>query len=943
MYDYFLKSSGLSPDSVAYIDNLYEIYLSDPSRLERSWSDFFDSLQALGHVDQSQDAVRSLFAHLARQSRPSLAQSTVLDQSVSTQSASAQCMVSRWIEAYRNQGYRAGDYDPLGRIKPESPEEIKRAHFGLSDSDQTAYETNGVFDKPAKLLAIEAHLSAAYAHHIGCESQHIASNQERMWLFDQMEHQPVYSADEQKKLLRILAQSEGMEQYLGIHFVGQKRFSLEGAESFIVLVDSLIHRAAESGVDRVVMGMAHRGRLNTLVNVMGMSAEDLCDQFSGKKTHGDTSGDVKYHSGRHAYRRISGREIGLTLAFNPSHLEAIVPVVMGMARARQDSLTDAVDSRSVLPILVHGDAAISGQGVVMEALNMSKTPANNVQGSVHIVINNQVGFTTDLSSEARSSESCTDIAKTYGYPIFHVNGDDPEAVVTVSRMALAYRQRFGKSVFINLVTYRRHGHNEADEPAHTQPMMYAYIRKHPSTFSIYANNLIAQSVMDDASVKALQQEIKQRMGRGDCLIDDLLSSSSKRDQRKSIWHKFLHKTWKTPHKTSFSKKRFLALAKAMAASLEGVNLHRQIANLMKQRAEMTAETMPVRWGYAELMAYATLIDEGYSIRIVGEDACRGTFAHRHAVIHDTQNGHMVTPLHHLPDSKAKCSIYNASLSEFASMGFEYGYAITDPNTLVVWEAQFGDFANGAQVIIDQFLSSGWQKWQRLCGLVLFLPHGYEGMGPEHSSARLERFLQLCAEHNMQVCVPSNAAQIFHLIRRQMQRSYRKPLVVMTPKSLLRLPEAMSPMDDLTSGKFQCVIDDVSVKSKKIKRVLLCSGKSYYDLSAMRAEHQLEGVAIVRVEQLYPFPYDDLKVVLQSYAAVDTIVWCQEEPRNQGAWYMKRHCIIACLSGKQRLFYAGRSRFASPACGYPALHKKQQALWLAQALGLESLVEEDHEL
>ena len=936
MYDAFLKSSGLSPDSMAYVDGLYELYLQDASQLPEAWVAFFDGLQQPGHADQSQQQVSDLFGLLAQQHAPAASAAGPAMSADGQQQA-----VWRWIEAYRLQGCRAGDYDPLGFVKPEHVPALTPAYYGLSIDDKTLFDAVDLFDAPQTVAAIEARLKAVYSHHIGCESMHIHNEAERAWLAEQMTHatDPL-AEEEQKDVLQQLALAEGMEQYLGIQYVGQKRFSLEGAESFIVFVDGLIRQAVPLGLRRVVMGMAHRGRLNTLVNVMGMDAGTLCAKFAGSKTYGDTSGDVKYHLGHRARRAISGETIDVSLAFNPSHLEAIVPVVMGMSRSYQDRLSHEV-SGSVMPILVHGDAAISGQGVVMESLNMSKTPANNVHGSVHVVINNQVGFTMSADEEARSSEACTDIAKVYGYPVFHVHGDDPEAVLRVARMASAYRMRFKKSVFVNLVSYRRHGHNEADEPAHTQPMMYAVIRKRPTTFTLYAKQLSDSGVLSEADVTALKQSVRDKMAAGDHLIDDVVLDK-KRDKKDLIWDQYLHKSWQDKADTSFPKARFKALAKAMAASVKDVDLHRQIAHLMKQRADMTEETMPVRWGYAETMAYATLMDEGYTIRLMGEDAERGTFAHRHAVVHDVKTGEKVTPLHHIPVKDGQFNVYNSSLSEFATMGFEYGYAITDPKTLVIWEAQFGDFANGAQVIIDQFLSSGWQKWQRLCGLVLFLPHGYEGMGPEHSSARLERFLQLCAQHNLQVCVPSNAAQIFHLLRRQMKRAYRKPLVVMTPKSLLRLPAAMSPMSDVVSGSFQTVIVDDDVPPKKAKRILLCSGKSYYDLKAAIEADNVDGIVLMRIEQLYPFPYELLKAALKRYASVHDVIWCQEEPRNQGAWYIKRHCFEACLSGKQRLSYAGRARFAAPACGYPALHKKQQALWVAQALGLEPLVDEDHE-
>ncbi|MBT5799163.1 MAG: 2-oxoglutarate dehydrogenase E1 component, partial [Alphaproteobacteria bacterium] len=733
-----MDNSFLTGTNATFVAEMYQRWKQHPNSVDTDWSDWFANLDslAIGELDEQSPSWGRPKSKVVGATDPEASIKAVAKGIAGNRDLLATDVRSATLDslraimlirAYRVRGHLIANLDPLNLQDKEIHPELDPETYGftLEDFDRPIFINYVLGLEIASVNEILAVLKETYCSTIGVEFMHIQDPAQKAWIQERIEaigNRTEFTERGKIAIYEKLLAAENFEQFLHKKYIGTKRFGLDGGEALVPALEQILKRGGQMGLKEVVVGMAHRGRLNILHNVLDKPFRAIISEFLGNPANPEEaggSGDVKYHMGASADRQFDDDEIHLSLAPNPSHLEIVDPVVIGRVRAKQ-AQRSSHDFKEVLGIILHGDAAFAGQGVVAETFAFSALRGYRTGGTIHIVVNNQIGFTTS-PAYSRSSPYPTDVAKMVMSPIFHVNGDDPEAVVTVSRMALAYRQRFGKSVFINLVTYRRHGHNEADEPAHTQPMMYAYIRKHPSTFSIYANNLIAQSVMDDASVKALQQEIKQRMGRGDCLIDDLLSSSSKRDQRKSIWHKFLHKTWKTPHKTSFSKKRFLALAKAMAASLEGVNLHRQIANLMKQRAEMTAETMPVRWGYAELMAYATLIDEGYSIRIVGEDACRGTFAHRHAVIHDTQNGHMVTPLHHLPDSKAKCSIYNASLSEFASMGFEYGYAITDPNTLVVWEAQFGDFANGAQVIIDQFLSSGWQKWQRLCGLVLFLP------------------------------------------------------------------------------------------------------------------------------------------------------------------------------------------------------------------------------
>ena len=739
-----------------------------------------------------------------------------------------------------------------------------------------------------------------------------------------MRSSPNYEAKTRKHLLERLTAAEGLEKYLGSRYPGVKRFGLEGGESLIPCLDELIQRAGSYGAKEIVLGMAHRGRLNVLVNTLGKNPKDLFDEFEGKKMADSGSGDVKYHQGFSSNVMTEGGEIHLALAFNPSHLEIVSPVVEGSVRARQTRRNDT-DGSQVVPIIMHGDAAFAGQGVVMETFQMSQTRGFGIGGTIHIVINNQVGFTTSKQEDARSTEYCTDVAKMVQAPILHVNADDPEAVMFVTQMAMDYRKEFGGDVVIDLVCYRRRGHNEADEPSATQPVMYDKIRKLKSTRSLYADKLVEEGILSDEDAKKMETEYRDALDNGEHVVKSLVKEPN--TELYVDWTPYLGHEWTAKCKTSVTLKNIQRLGKKLTHVPEGFSIQRQVQKIVEDRKKMTAGALGLNWGYGEMMAYASLLDEGHPIRITGQDVGRGTFSHRHAILHNQKDGDTYTSLANLSEKQPRFEIYDSLLSEEAVMAFEYGYATTTPDALIVWEAQFGDFSNGAQVVIDQFLTSGEHKWGRLCGLTLLLPHGYEGQGPEHSSARLERFLQLAAEHNIQVCVPTTPSQVFHMLRRQVKRPLRKPLVAITPKSLLRHKEATSDLDDLTSGTFQTILPEKEPSDpRKVTRLILCSGKVYYDLLEKKKTDGRDDVVIFRIEQLYPFPGDDLDELLAPYTKLKNAVWCQEEPMNQGAWYCSQHhmrAALARLNPKLYLEYAGRDASAAPAAGYMSVHVEQQ--------------------
>jgi len=784
------------------------------------------------------------------------------------------------------------------------------------------------------LRDIVAQLKHIYCGKIGAEFAHVSASRERLWLQERFQDGRMsqrFSNEERKTLLRQLTAAEGLERYLATRYPAQKRFSLEGGDSLIPMVDDLIQQAGIAGVEEIVVGMAHRGRLNVLVNVVGKSPQALFSEFEGKYDahHLQGSGDVKYHKGYSADTGTPGGNVHVVLAFNPSHLEIVNPVVEGSVRARQQRRNDLAGDK-VVPVLIHGDAAFAGQGVIMETLQLSQARGFYTGGTVHLIINNQVGFTTSDSRDTRSTLYCSDPAKMIEAPIFHVNGDDPESVVFVTRLALEYRMQFHKDVVIDLVCYRRLGHNEADEPAATQPTMYQAIRQFPTTRQRYAEFLTNEGVLTGADVDAMVEQYRRELDEGKTQAKRSLGLIG--NQHTVDWSKYNQADWHESVQTGVPIATLSELGATLTKVPANFTLHRQVARIVQDREKMLAGQLPFDWGCAETLAYATLLSEGFEVRITGQDSGRGTFFHRHAVWHDQTTGSTYTALQNISPAQPRFTVIDSLLSEEAVLGFEYGFSTTDPSCLTIWEGQFGDFANGAQVVIDQFISSGESKWGRVCGLTLLLPHGYEGQGPEHSSARLERFLQLSAENNMQVCVPSTPAQMFHMLRRQMRRSLRKPLVVMTPKSLLRHKLSVSKLEDLTQGQFKNVIDEVDdIETAKVKRIVFCSGKVYFDLLEARRNYGLHDVAIVRIEQLYPFPTEEYAAIVARYQNARDVVWCQEEPQNQGAWYQIRHRLQGPLSSKDQLLYSGRAPAAAPATGIAKMHAEQQVELVDAAL------------
>ena len=924
----FARSSQLGANG-AFVEDLYEQYLVAPDSVEPKWRQYFDGLgggKDGGAPDVPHSAVIARIADAGRQaSRGALAGGDERER-----------QVGRLITAYRSRGHLAADIDPLGLLqKPEAPD-LALGFHGLTEADLgSEFSTGGVGGhdrmRLGELLGL---LKATYTGPIGSEFMHISDAEQRHWLYERLERAGgrfQRSAEERRRILERLTAADGLERYLGTKYVGQKRFSLEGGDALIPLMDTTIQRAGSQGAKEVVVGMAHRGRLNVLVNTLGKPPRQLFDEFEGKfgHVHSDLAhqGDVKYHMGFSADVATPGGPVHLALAFNPSHLEIVDPVVAGSVRSRQVRRGEAGRDQ-VLPILIHGDAAFAGQGVVMELFQMSQARGFAVGGTLHIVVNNQVGFTTSERQDARSTLYCTDVAKMVDAPVLHVNGDDPDAVVFCAELALDFRNTFHKDVVIDLVCYRRHGHNEADEPAATQPLMYQVIRKHKTPRELYAARLVADGAIAEADAQALVDAYRDKLDAGAITTEVV---AVKPDEFTVDWSVYLKGRLGDAVDTRVDGARLRELAIAINDVPGEVKLHPRVAKIYEDRRRMAAGELPADWGFAENLAYATLLDEGFRLRLVGQDCGRGTFFHRHAILHEQTADQYVLPLRRLVDNPADVTIIDSLLSEEAVMAFEYGYATADPMTLDIWEAQFGDFANGAQVVIDQFLSSGEAKWGRLCGLTLLLPHGYEGQGPEHSSARLERFLQLCALDNMIVCAPTTPAQDFHMTRRQMRMRTRKPLVVMTPKSLLRHKLAVSSLDELAEGEFQRLIPDSTAGAKKARRVVVCSGKVYYDLLEEAQKRGLKDVALVRVEQLYPFPRPELKAELKRLSAAAEVVWCQEEPQNQGAWYQIRHHLQACLAPKQTLHYAGRPRSPSPAVGHFADHVREQNALVADAL------------
>jgi 2-oxoglutarate dehydrogenase E1 component len=940
MMQQFRSNSYLFGGNAPYVEELYEAYLDNPGSVPDNWRSYFDALQNVpatdgsDHRDVAHAPVIESFAQRAK-ANAFMVKTSSADLAV----ARKQVHVQSLIAAYRFLGSRWADLDPLKRQERPKIPELEPSFYDLTESDMdiTFSATNTYFTKSEHmtLREIVQALRETYCGSIGTEYMHITDPTEKRWWQERLENvraKPAFSVEKKKHILERLTASEGLERFLHTKYVGQKRFSLEGGESFIAAMDELIQLAGEKGVQEIVIGMAHRGRLNVLVNTLGKQPKELFQEFEHTAPEDLPAGDVKYHQGFSSDVSTPGGPVHLSLAFNPSHLEIVNPVVEGSVRARMDRRGDA-RADQVLPVLVHGDAAFAGQGVNQETLALAQTRGYTTGGTVHIIINNQIGFTTSDPRDLRSTLYCTDIVKGVESPVLHVNGDDPEAVVFAVQLALEYRMAFRKDVVLDIICFRKLGHNEQDTPSLTQPLMYKKIGAHPGTRKLYADKLSAQGLgatLGDDMAKAY----RAAMDEGRHTIDPVLTDY----QRKYAvdWSPYLGKKWTDGGDTAIPLAEWKRLSERLTTIPESVTPHQLVKKVYADRAAMGRGEINVDWGMGEHMAFASLVASGYPVRLSGEDCGRGTFTHRHAVIHDQNRekwdvGSYV-PLENVADKQAPFVVIDSILSEEAVLAFEYGYAGSDPNSMVIWEAQFGDFANGAQVVIDQFIASGEVKWGRANGLTMMLPHGYEGQGPEHSSARLERFMQLAADNNMQIVQPTSASQIFHVLRRQMVRMFRKPLVIMTPKSLLRNKDATSPLGEFTRGEFRTVIGEVdeTIDNSKVKRMIACSGKVYYDLVKKRAEKKAFDTAIIRVEQLYPFPHKAFAAEVKKYPNLTDLVWCQDEPQNQGAWFFVQHYIHENMLDGQKLGYAGRPASASPAVGYAHLHQEQQKALLDQA-------------
>ena len=938
MMNQLFSNSLLFGGNAPFVEELYENYLNDPTAVPPEWREYFDKLSLLpGGVarDVPHLPVVAAFAEQARQGGyRALAAQPVDDKK--------QVAVLQLIEAYRTMGTRWANLDPLKRLARPRLVELEPGFYGLGDGDVNTHYNVGSFLAVPERATFGQILDAVretYCGTLGIEYMYINNSAEKRWLEARIE--PVrakgtYTSAQKLRFLERLTAAETLERYLHTKYVGQKRFSLEGGEALIVALDELVRVAGAGGTDDIVVGMAHRGRLNVLVNTLGKAPSMLFAEFEGKKSEELTAGDVKYHMGFSSTVSTPGGPCQLTLAFNPSHLEIVNPVVAGSVYSRQYRRGEG-SKQKVLPVIVHGDAAVAGQGVNQEMLNFAQTRGYGTGGTLHIVVNNQIGFTTSDPRDLRSSTYCTDIFKMVDAPIFHVNGDDPEAVALAVRLAVEFRQEFSKDVVIDIVCFRKLGHNEQDEPMVTQPLMYKRVSAHPGTRQLYADKLVAEGVLPGDGPEDMIRSYREHLDRGELLYNPVLAGYT--NPLVIDWTPFLSKTYIDNCDTTVPLKEIRRLAERLTSTPEGFTLHSRVRKIIDDRRLMGQGSQPVDWGMAENLAYASLLVSGHGVRISGEDVGRSTFFHRHAVLHDQKRERWdegsYVPLANLQEKQANFQCFDSVLSEEAVLAFEYGYATSNPFDLTIWEAQFGDFANGAQVVIDQFIASGEAKWGRACGLTLFLPHGYEGQGPEHSSARIERFMQLCAEMNMEVCQPSTPAQVFHMLRRQAIRKQRRPLVVFTPKSLLRHKDAVSTLDELSKGQFQHIIGEVDpLDAKKVTRVIFCSGKLYYDLVAARRERNIGHIAIARIEQLYPFPQAAFQAEMAKYPKSTEVVWCQDEPRNQGAWYWiaSRNHLSRSLSSKQQLLLVSRPASPSPAAGYYSKHNAQQKSLIDSAFG-----------
>jgi 2-oxoglutarate dehydrogenase E1 component len=943
MMQQYRSNSYLFGGNAPYVEEMYEAYLDNPGSVPDNWREYFDALQNVPAVDgtASRDVPHAPVIESFAQRAKSNA-FTVKASSTDLAVARKQVHVQSLIAAYRFLGSRWADLDPLKRTERPKIPELEPAFYDLSESDMdipfSAANTYFSRAEHMTLREIMQALRETYCGTVGAEFMHCTDPTEKRWWQERLESarsKPSFTPEKRKHILDRLTAAEGLERYLHTKYVGQKRFSLEGGESFIASMDELIQHAGEKGVQEIVIGMAHRGRLNVLVNTLGKMPKDLFAEFEHTAPEDLPAGDVKYHQGFSSDVTTIGGPVHLSLSFNPSHLEIVNPVVEGSVKARMDRRGDK-GGNQVLPVLVHGDAAFAGQGVVMETLALAQTRGYYTGGTVHIVINNQIGFTTSDPRDTRSTLYCSDVVKMIEAPVLHVNGDDPDAVVWCTQLAMDYRQQFKKDVVVDIICFRKLGHNEQDTPALTQPLMYKKIAQHPGTRKLYGDKLVAQGVLPAGGPDEMVKAFRAAMDAGKHTVDPVLTNF--KSKYAVDWTPFLGKKWTDAADTALPLAEIKRLAEKITTVPSNFKLHPLVEKVVADRAAMGRGDINVDWGMGEHLAYASLVASGYPVRLSGEDCGRGTFVHRHAVLHDQNRDKfdegIYIPLQHIAEGQAPFVVIDSILSEEAVLGFEYGYAGSDPNTLTIWEAQFGDFANGAQVVIDQFIAAGEVKWGRANGLTLMLPHGYEGQGPEHSSARLERFMQLAADNNMQVVQPTTASQIFHLLRRQMVRQFRKPLVIMTPKSLLRNKDATSPLSEFTKGEFRTVISEhnAEIDAAKVKRVVACSGKVYYDLIKKRDEKKSHDVAIIRVEQLYPFPHKAFAAEIKKYPNATDIVWCQDEPQNQGAWFFVQHQIHENMLEGQKLGYAGRPASASPAVGYAHLHQDQQKALLDQAFG-----------
>ncbi|WP_073093116.1 2-oxoglutarate dehydrogenase E1 component [Cyclobacterium lianum] len=928
------KYSYIANAHVAYIDELYDDYKKDPDTIDSSWKAFFDGFEfALNKYGEDENGgaatgeKQPVNGNLATKG-------TIMDM----EQLPKEIKVRALIHAYRSRGHLRSKTNPV-RERRDRKALLDLEDFGLEKADlDTVFQAgNEIGIGDAKLSKIIESLKIIYEGSMGFEYLYIRDPEMLDWFRIKVEKDALAfnpPLEDKKRILSKLNEAVVFENFLHTKYLGQKRFSLEGGESTIPFLDSLINQASERGVEEVMIGMAHRGRLNVLANIMGKTYEQIFSEFEGTAkpdlTMGD--GDVKYHLGFSSeVPANNGKLMILKLAPNPSHLEAVNPVVEGFVRAKIDDHY-AGDEDKMIPILIHGDAAVAGQGIVYEVTQMANLKGYYTGGTIHFVINNQVGFTTDFD-DARSSIYSTDVAKIIDAPVIHVNGDDPEAVVYAAKLAVDFRQKFNKDIFVDMVCYRRHGHNESDEPKFTQPELYNIISKHPNPREIYNKTLLERGQVDAKLAKQMDKEFRQLLQDRLNLVKEkpLPYSSSPFEKAWKALERAKPEDFEKSPDTGVSKEAIEKIAESLTVLPKGFKPIKQIEAQLKQRKEMFFQSRSLNWAAAELLAYGSLLLEGKTVRITGQDCQRGTFSHRHAVVHDANTNKPYNSLKELKDSKGKFYIYNSLLSEYAVLGFEYGYAMANPNALTVWEAQFGDFANGAQTMIDQFITSGESKWQKMNGLVMLLPHGYEGQGPEHSNARPERFLQLAAEYNVVVANVTEPSNFFHLLRRQLAWNFRKPCIVMSPKSLLRHPKVMSPLEEFTRGGFREVLTDTEIDAKKVKRVVLCSGKIYYELTEMREKEKVEDVAIIRVEQVHPLPKNQILKAIDSYSKDVETVWVQEEPENMGYWAF----MVRNLYKDLNMDVIARKASASPATGYHKVHVAEQKQILEKALKINS--------